>query len=220
VNRCDALNALGVAIALALAVGSVLVGADHDAAVPPEADAHPVMGDGAAVVDATGAQVPIAAYARVASLGLVSDHLVLEWCDPARIVAYSAFSDGRDARRIGDAPRLEGLSQVEAVLALDPDLVLLAGGDAGSVARLRERGIAVFDLGPAHGLPSLRADLAALGRLLGHADEARRLAASLAHRLRPGAAAPDGARPLRALVLHTYADQLFGGPNACVRRVG
>ena len=212
------LVALVLAVGLASAMASMAAG-DTSHASTDHAATHPVslVGDQQQIADARGVVVPIQAYQRIVSLSLVSDHVVLEWCDPGRVVGFSSYSTGRDRRRIADRPRLDGLTSIEAVLALEPDLVLLSGGaaDVDRVARLRERGIQVFDLGAAYGLPALSADLRALGALLGHVEAGDRLAWSVQHRLASCAATlPADRAPRRALVLHSYADQLFGGTRA------
>lgn len=205
-------NALAVFAALALAgLGALTLSVRT--APPVAAEGHPVRAD--AVIDATGATVPRGDYRRIASLGLIPDHLLLELVDPRRVVAWSGYSTGRDERRIGDGRRLAGTPSAETLFALEPDLVLLSGapGDAGLVARLRERGIAVFDAGPAYGFASLAPDLRAMGALVGHPAEAAAWAQRLAARIdRLARTAP--APRFGALALSTFADQLYLGTRA------
>ncbi|MDA3960804.1 MAG: ABC transporter substrate-binding protein [Planctomycetota bacterium] len=219
-SRISVLNAVLVVTALVLSVVGAWYGGAPPTAVAVHGARHDVveLADGRrAVLDSRGEAVPLADYQRILSVGLIADHVALELCEPERVVGFSTFSVGRDARRIGQRPRLEGLRSLEAALALKPDLVLLSGypGDVSKIARLREQGIQVFDGGSAHGLATLRADIEAMGLLLGAGDEARRLADRTERRMRLCAVdLPKDYPRRRGVVLTTYGGLLFGGTRA------
>jgi iron complex transport system substrate-binding protein len=217
----DWANAAALAAALSAAALVVLCGGG---APPPAGAAAPAERAGVAVVtlpdgrpaaiDARGSAVALIGYQRVISLALVSDQLLLELCQPERVIAVSAFGSGASAFRMGTRPRLPGLDDLERVIALHGDLVLLSssGGDAVRIERLRAAGVAVFDLGDQAGLDSLCTDALAIGALLGTRERAERLVATLRRRMAGVAARlPAGAARRRALVVQAMGGKLFGG---------
>lgn len=150
-------------------------------------------------------------FQRIVSLGMVSDAALAELCEPDRVVGVSAWSTGPVARRWSDKPRLRGLDDLEAVIALHPDLVLVSsdGGDVDRLERLRAAGVRVETLGAMRGLATYTADLARIGDLLGRGDEAR-LAGQRLHERLARVADPTRPQPL-ALYVATYGETLFGG---------
>lgn len=158
-----------------------------------------------------------AGYQRIVSLGIVADAALAELCEPERVAGVSAWSTGPVARRWAGKPRLRGLDDLEAVIALHPDLVLVStdGGDSDRLERLRAAGVHVEALGAMRGLATYTADLARIGDLLGRGDEARlagqRLHERLARVAPLGAGGAGGAPQPRALYVATYGETLFGG---------
>lgn len=154
---------------------------------------------------------PVAEFHRIVSLGIVSDAALAELCEPDRVVAVSAWSTGAVARRWAGKPRLRGLDDLEAVIALHPDLVVLstAGADRDRLERLATAGIRVEALGPMRGAATYTADLERVGALLGRRDEARAVGQRLHERL-ARVADPTSTKPL-ALYVATYGETLFGG---------
>jgi iron complex transport system substrate-binding protein len=148
---------------------------------------------------------------RIVSLGLVSDAILADFCEPDRVVAVSAWSTGSVARRWTGKPRLRGLDDLEAIIALRPDLVLVSsdGTQGERLARLKAAGVPVVTLRPMQGLATYLADLAQVGDLLGRGAEARASGESLRARL---ARVADPARPRpRALYAAGFGGVLFGG---------
>lgn len=213
-------RAVSELVALVLGLLLAALGAWRWAPAPVVPAEAPIAGHpqrDAAVLDAGGVAVQLGDYRRIASLSLVADHVLLELVDPRRVVAWSGYSSGRDARRIGGGFAFEGNPGAERILARDPDLVLLTAGavDAGLVARLRERGVAVFDCGDAYGRTAMLEDVRAIGALVGRGREADAWADALVARLDRLAPGRDPSRPpRRALALSTYGDQLFAGTRA------
>lgn len=150
-------------------------------------------------------------FARIVSLGITTDAALAELCEPGRVVGVSAWTTGPLVRRWQGVPRLRGLDDLEAIIALAPDLVLVntAGGEGDRLARLRAAGLRVEALGPMSGLDGYARDLAAVGDLLGRGDEGRAIATRLRDRL-ARVADPAAPRP-RALYLATWDGTLFGG---------
>lgn len=183
-------NAVAVGIALVLAVAF----ADAGASAP---DARPRR--------ATG---------RIASGSIVADPLLLDLCAPERIAALSPriLENPRYAERARPFATLSNPSALEEVLTRAPDLLVVSHfANPQVLARLRERGIAVLDLGPMHGAETLRSNIETIARLCDNAEGGRVLATRFTGRLRAlSDAITPGARP-RGLYLAVYATKLFGG---------
>jgi iron complex transport system substrate-binding protein len=162
--------------------------------------------------------VPELGFQRIVSLGLVADAALADLCEPPRVVAVSAWCTGPVARQWSAKPRLSGLDDLEAIIALHPDLVLVStatadgsGGTEGErIARLRAAGVRVETLGPMRGLATYTEDLARIGTLLGRGDEARLMGQRLHERLARLRAAHVGMRP-KAIYVGAFSGTLFGG---------
>ena len=218
-TRLDLLNALAIAAALGLA----MAGAGLGAGTPHAPRSRRVtttagglveqLGDGRpALRDAAGVRVPLRHYTRIASASLVSDRVLADLCEPERVVAFTRYArETPQGHRYAGKPALASRDDPEHVLALKPDLLITS--DLVSVsfaARLRERGVQVFTLGPMRGLASLLPAIHAIGRLIGQPERAARYADTLARRMRAVAAdlSPSTPRP-RALYLAIYGSRLF-----------
>lgn len=204
------LNLVAYVLALLIAAGGVLV-----VARPGGGRAAPEQAAAATTVrDARGSELPARDWRRIVSLDLVSDELLGHLVEPDRILAVSAWAQGPEAWRHSGKPRLDGLNDLEAVLRLQPDLVLVStfGGEADRVQRLRDAGLAVFDLGPAGGLRELGANLRRVATLVGAGGRGERLAGQLERRMSQVAARlPAYQVRRRALVLTPVVDQVYGG---------
>ncbi len=204
-------NALAVAAALATALlGAAL-------AVPPAPTARATVapaGSAATATDASGTALPVRDYRRIASAGLAADGLLAALVEPARVVAYSSFSTGPESWRYAGGPRLTGLQDLEAIVALRPDLVLCCpyGNEHDRLARLRAAGVTVCDFGEQGGVDDLLRQARLLGALIGHAERAERFCAEFTRRLRAVSADLPPERPRRrALLLDVVGDYLYGG---------
>jgi iron complex transport system substrate-binding protein len=172
-----------------------------------------VPGGGFALLDTMGAPVPLRAYRRIVSTSAVTDRLLLELCEPDRILAFSdASAQSPWAYRYAGKPTVAGLGALEPLIALKPDLVLMSRfGGPGRVAKLRAAGIEVFDLGELHGVQSLVPIARWVGELVGHSGRAEELIHSFERRLK-SVATPLGKRPHRsALYLSVIGPTLIGG---------
>jgi iron complex transport system substrate-binding protein len=157
---------------------------------------------------------PVGGFLRIASTSVLADQLLAELSEPERIVAASRYSTGPFAHRLGAVPRLEGIGDVERLIALSPDVVLMStfAGDAERVRRLEEAGLTLFDLGEARGVDSTLRAIGDIGALLDCRERADRLSASFSRRLAHVAADLPAGTPRRAgMYLAVIADQLFGG---------
>ena len=215
-------NALGFLVALILAGAGASYGlsesspriartAEAEATISPER-----LPDGRqGLRDAQGVLVPLARYGRIASATLVADRVLADLCERDRIVAFTRYaSRTRDAHRYAGVAAISARDSLEEILALAPDLLIASElFDANYTARLRERGIAVFDLGALGGLESLIRSIHTIGALIGEPERAARYAATLADRMRR--VAQDGRRIAadRALYIGLYGDRMFGGAD-------
>ncbi|MGD0674472.1 MAG: ABC transporter substrate-binding protein [Polyangiaceae bacterium] len=168
----------------------------------------------APLIDHSGTAVPRRDYRRIASGSSVSDALLLDLCEPDRIAAFTAYSARRSTSgfRYAGKPVIERIEDVEFILALHPDLVVVSGmGDPRPLARLRDAGIAVFDLGDMRGLSTLIPNAIEVAALVGHPDRGERLARTLVEEMNGvDVGVPrDGRR--RAIYLSAIGASLFGG---------
>jgi iron complex transport system substrate-binding protein len=224
VNRTWAANLLALLLALGLAVavawprpnetaGRTIVRASRtSAAVKPVS----LASGGFGVADASGHLVPLRRYQRIVSTNLVTDHLLVELCEPTRILAVStaATARKRDGYRYRGMTTVDGFGPPEAMVALRPDLVLTNSfGAPGSAERLRGAGIEVFDLGELRGESSLGYIVSSLGLLLGDGERSQRLLQGFGSRMRAVSARLGTRKPLRALYLSTLGPDLQGGTS-------
>ena len=153
-------------------------------------------------------------YQRIASASPVTDELLLELCEPDRIVAFTGYNQRKGVRnyRYQGKGTIELITDIEQILTLDPDLVLAHNlTDPRHVERLREAGIRVFDFGSVEGLTSLWEDIDTLATLLGHPERGTALAERLKGDL--GAIASDipAAQRKRGLYATVVGNRIYGG---------
>ncbi len=206
----------------ALALGIALSAATLGAAWPdgePVTRRAPVLAvptpdpDATELADARGVVVPVAPYAQVISLHPVGDHLLRELLEPERLVAYTGYTHDQhpEAWRFGDRATVGASRDIEAILALKPDLVVTSNfAEEAWMQRLRDAGIQVFDLGEARGVATTLAGVRALGVLLAVQTRAARLEA----RIRRETAALEKALPEdrpKGIYLTVFGDSFFGG---------
>ena len=168
------------------------------------------------LLDRTGNFVPIRPYRRIVSGSTVSDDMLLALSEPTRILRFSKYSVEHSPFRYRYAGKGtdDPFADVEALIALEPDLVLVHDfGTVAQVARLREAGITVFDFGEMRGSATLVANLRALGVLLGRAERGAELAARFERRLHGVRAGLPRARWPRGLYVAVHGDDLYGGTD-------
>ncbi len=212
----EALN--GAAFALALGASTVAVwlarpASPHEAPTREEAASAPTTPPGD-LLDHAGASIPRHDYRHIVSVSPLADEILLEICEPDRIAAFAAGSARRDASgfRYAGKPTIEHLDDVERILSLHPDLVLANGiGDPRPVARLRETGLVVFDLGEMRGLSTLVPEIHELAEIVGHPERGERFARAFVEQMNEVAADVPPAGRLRAIHVGVYGDSLFGG---------
>ncbi|HKU43382.1 MAG TPA: ABC transporter substrate-binding protein [Polyangiales bacterium] len=183
------------------------------AAVSGSAARHTEPG-AAALRDASGHELALRPYHRIASTSLLADELLLELAEPERIVAFSGYAKPGhpDHHRLASRLTLAGPSDLERMLAARIDLLLASHrGSESELARARQAGIAVFDLGELRGLASLKRNAIAIATLLGDASRGEQLWQHFERRMRAVASDIRPERRQRAMFLVSFGGKLFGG---------
>ncbi len=207
INAALLVGALGLSMWAATLPGSAQLAArtGSGAADAPSLDATEV-------VDARGVAVPIRPYQRIVSLSTISDHVLLRLVEPERLISITEYTARHPvAWQFGGRPKVASSGALETVLSLQPDLVVVTlYADEAYLARLRENGVEVFDLGDMRGVETTRASIRALGALLDARDRAAALERSYDREL----AALDAQIPddelLPGIYLSVYGDTFFG----------
>lgn len=186
-----------------------------------------------AIVDGTGVRVELpAAPRRVVSLAPDLTRTVVDLGAGSTLVGVSDLCDppAPDVRRVG--PLVQ--PSIEAIAALEPDLILATaeGNPRAVLERLRGVGLPVFGVAPHRGgIDGVVDGVEAVGRALGRGDAATRRVATLRRELaavrRRAAALPRlsacglvWTRPVIAAGAGTFLDDLLdlaGADNACRR---
>ena len=204
-TRATVLNLLAYVVALILSLAAVAgVGAARPAPTTATSSVP--------VIDRRDQPVPAGDYRRIVSLTILSDPLLLELVEPERFIAACRWSSGPLAFKLGTRPRLGSAQELEAILALHPDLVIAASSGADPhLARLRVAGIVVYDGGNLDGWATCQRVTRDLGRLLGADARAEALLDRCRRRLAAVAARP--APGLRGMYVGLIQDRLFGGTD-------
>ena len=213
--NADGFNALALVAALSLAtLGALWIdptsGLRSMEAIKKDYFAEPPS----VVSDARGGKVPVGVYPRIASLNTVADHILLQLVEPERLVAVTKHTreEHPEGWRFGGRVGLPDSRDTEAVLAVQPDLVIASKfSDEAYMARLREAGIRVFDLGDMRGIATTRENILTLGRLLAVEERAARLRDAFDRRAAALEAAVDDEEKPSGLYLTVVGDAWFGG---------
>ncbi len=198
-SRTSLVNLVGLGVAIA---GSVLSTA-------------PLTGAPSAPIAPDATHAPGGGARRIASASTVADALLLELCAPSRVIAVTLRSgEGPDAWRYEGLPTIRDLDDVEAIVGLRPEVVVTHNvGDPGRVARLRNAGVRVIDLGGLEGRRSLGDDARALGALCGAPAAGERWARAFERRMDAVAADVRPAARRSAVYLTVYGDRFMGGTD-------
>lgn len=212
-KRVDAREVLWLVAALLVSVVVVLASASRAAEVERR-EAHARRANRRAIVDATGFSVAPREFRRVASGSILADRILFDLAEPERIVGLSRYGDSASAweYQYGSRPSIDPNGNLEALVQLRPELLLVNNFvDQGRVARLREAGIVVFDLGEMHGLDTLDEDVTCIARLLGVPERGERVLRRFHERLERVAIDVPRSERKRGMYLGVHGTQLFGG---------
>ena len=211
-------NVAGVSLALVLSLAFAFaadLGSQRTRGLPAShAEDQVIERDGQrGLVDATGHFHVLRHFERIVSVSGVADDLLLALCEPERIVAFSAYAKrSAGGHRFGDRVLQRADLDPETLLALAPDLVLVNNlSRQDRIVRLRESGVAVFDLGDMRGMKTLVPNIRTAGILLGHPRAGRELAQALTGHMQALAARVPSERRKRALYAGIHGDKIYGG---------
>lgn len=175
----------------------------------------PPIGGTTEVVDDTGSSTSAGRYRRIASVSTIADAILPDLVPSERVVSRTAWfaENHRLAFRLHGRPALVDARDTEAILALEPDLVVLSAfaNERDAVTRLREAGLDVLDLGPMFGLATLVDDIRLLAATLGVPGRGELLARDLEARMARLARTVPGQERRRGLYLTVFDTQLAGG---------
>jgi iron complex transport system substrate-binding protein len=166
------------------------------------------------LADAGGYVVPLAHYRRIASGGSITDELLLHLAEPERVQFLTRYGreHSLEAYRYGDRPSLAGPTDLDTLQRSKVDLLLVHHfGPPAELARAREAGVQVFNLGEMRGLETLIPNIRVVAALLGHPERGERLIATFTRRMKAVAADLPATRRKRAVYVSAYGGQLFGG---------
>ena len=164
--------------------------------------------------DASGVIFEPRDYQRIASASPVADELLLELCEPDRIVAFTGYNQRVGVRnyRYQGKGTIELITDIEQILTLNPDLVLAHNlTDPRHVERLREAGVRVFDFGSIEGLTSLWEDIDTIATLVGHPERGTALAERLKGDLEAIASDIPAAQRKKGLYVTVVGNRIYGG---------
>ena len=203
-------NIGALAVTMVLASGAVWMPALRRGGASA-ADSSPRLAGEAPLVDHSGTPLPRAHYVRIASLSSIANEILIELCEPDRVVAFNSAQTSTKGYRFRGKPTLAS-GELEQLLTLRPDLVFVSlFGDPRPAQRMRDAGLVVFDLGEMRGLLTLIPNVREIAAAIGHPERGERFARSLLAEL--GAVAgdvPPSSRK-RGIYLSIYGARLFGG---------
>ncbi len=212
--NADISNAVGLVLVLGLAmVGAMWAGAPVSPTAPTPIEAPEAVGDGLPV-DARGVAIAPKAYQHIVSLHTVADHLLLQLVERKRIAGITAHTQSTHptAWKFDGIPTVASSDDPEAILALQPDLVVTSNFAAeATVARLRDAGIPVFDLGELRGVDATLEDISVLGALVLETPRAKMLRDTFQRELDALRHNVDASDRVPGLWLTLYGDAIYGG---------
>jgi iron complex transport system substrate-binding protein len=219
-SRTSTINATALAIALVAAAVMAhrtdRTAAPHVMTPAPAGGPRPVplAGGGFALADARGHLVPLRHYQRIVSTSLLTDRLLVELCEPDRVLAFSSTGarDSPWSYQYAGKASVDGLGALEPLINLKPDLLLLSSfGAPGRVTKLRAAGIEVFDLGDMRGRITLGPMARTLAALLGHPERGDRFVQAFERRMRNVAAGLGNRHRYTAVYVAGIGQSLYGG---------
>jgi iron complex transport system substrate-binding protein len=130
---------------------------------------------------------------RIASFNLCADQLVVALADPGQVVGLSPYAFDPAISTIAEKarafPRLS--LQAEAMVPLEPDLILVGSWDRPLTQRLlRDLGFRVVGIDVVSDIDAARAQIRDVAKLLGHPDRGEAMVAGIDAAHRRLAAAP------------------------------
>lgn len=204
-------NAVAAVVALLLAtLAGINWSPNASSAASSPAPATEVMRE---VVDASGIAIPVRDFQRIVSASTVADGTLVELIDRRRILAFTTYSvtQGWQRQRFSGTTAIDTINDVEAILNLKPDLVFASlHGSEQQVARLREAGVSVFNLGEMRGVTGFLNSVRVMTQLLQIPKQGEQYSTTFLRRLqRIAANLPESTRKSVAYVA-VFGSKLYG----------
>lgn len=178
------LHMLGAAF-LILGAAAWATGSGEVAAAAPSV---PSVGYPLTVTDDAGSSVTLPTKpARIASLTMFTDEVLLDLVESSRVIAVTTFA--ADAAISNVTSKAAGIPaklamNVEVLVAMKPDLLFVANWtEADKVKQLRDAGIPVYLTSTGVTVTDIEAKIARIGQLVGESAKARKLVDSMEARL-------------------------------------
>ncbi len=182
-NACRRFSVFTILLALAATAWAAGSGEAAAAAPPGAAAGYPLT-----VTDDAGTAVTLAAKpARIASLTMFTDEVLLDLVESSRIIAVTTFA--ADPAISNVTTKAAGVPEklamnVEVLVAMRPDLLFVANWtEADKVKQLRDAGVPVFLTATGVTVADIEAKIARIGQLVGEPAKARKLVDSMDARL-------------------------------------
>ena len=165
------------------------------------------------VTDATGVEVSVRDYQRIASTSTIADQVLVRIVDPARLIAVSGHTiRAQGSPMYADKVGVEHARDIETLIELRPDIVFINSFvDRRHVERLKDAGLNVFDLGAMRGLATLPGNIRAIARVMGVPQRGEALIAELRRDLAAVSADIPTTARRRGLYVGIHGDRLYGG---------
>lgn len=162
---------------------------------------------------------PKAEVRRVVTLAPSLTELVVSVGAKDRLVGVSRFDTLPEVKAL---PRVGGFvdPSVEAVVALQPDLVLVqpGPGNRGPVLKMAELGVPVLAL-PLHDMGQVLAAIREVGKALGETEAGDRVARELEQQRADVRAKAKQVKPKKVLVIYGFQPLVVAGPGSFVHEL-
>ncbi|UFJ40244.1 helical backbone metal receptor [Brevibacillus humidisoli] len=141
------------------------------------------------LADGSGAEVVIEKRPeRIASVTLGTDEILLSLVDKQRLVAVTQYSTDPGISNVAGqtddiAAKIES-SNAEQIIALNPDLVLVASYTSPDVVKqLRDAGLTVFMFSFVDSIDQMKENILTIGKVVGEEEKAKQIVADMDARL-------------------------------------
>lgn len=159
-------------------------------AAPTEAATEAAAGYPVTVKDGAGKDFTLDKKpARIASLTLGTDEVLLELVGPERLIGVTYLVDDKTTSNIADRPELAQIKarlqdDPEQVIALAPDLVIVGSFTKPEVIdQIKKAGFAVYVVGNFTSIEAMKQNILTLGKLVGEDARAKAMADDMDKRL-------------------------------------
>ncbi len=219
-RRFSAFVRLSVFVVFALSLGM---------SAQVRAQSTPASGFPRTVTDGAGNKVTISAMpVHIASATLATDEMLLALVDPSRLAAVTANALDASQSNVVDAAKAIPVKfgtplDPEAVIALKPDLVLVASyTDEGVLKQLKDAGLTVFEFAKFNSIQDIEGNITLIGQAVGNETGAAQMISGMETQLKTIHNAVQNVKPLSVLYYGPdgYSDGLGSTIDEVITRAG